>query len=195
MSDGGAHNGLMANAAKAIAKAPVYAYRYSFKAFVGQNCRHWPTCSDYAIQAIDKNGAWRGLWLMVSRIRRCGPGGTSGVDPVPDIRDHHHAFAPWRYGRSTAAASDAPQTRTVKVITHPDGLRRVAIIKHPSSRFGFEEEKLVRETRYDGSDGEYWLPVTDDTFAVCDSAETAEKEARGRIAWLKQWLSPDTPND
>lgn len=103
-------NGVFASAFKFLAKAPVYAYRYTFKAFVGQNCRHWPSCSDYALQAIDKNGAWRGLWLMVSRLKRCGPGGTSGVDPVPDIRGERHAFAPWRYGRwskSTQPPDDA----------------------------------------------------------------------------------------
>ena len=36
---------------------------------------------------------------MISRIVRCGPGGTSGVDIVPDIRNLHHTFTPWRYGR------------------------------------------------------------------------------------------------
>ncbi|MEQ1671352.1 MAG: membrane protein insertion efficiency factor YidD [Hyphomicrobium sp.] len=88
-----------AGLASTALKLPIYIYRYTFKAFVGQNCRHWPTCSEYAIEAIDKNGAWRGLWLVVSRLKRCGPGGTHGVDPVPDIRDQHHALAPWRYGR------------------------------------------------------------------------------------------------
>jgi putative membrane protein insertion efficiency factor len=83
------------------AKLPIQVYRYTFKPLVGQNCRHWPTCSDYALQAIDTNGAWRGLWLTISRLKRCGPGGTSGVDTVPDIRGEHHPFAPWRYGRWT----------------------------------------------------------------------------------------------
>ncbi len=83
----------------AVLKAPIHLYRATLKAFVGQNCRHWPTCSEYALQAIDLNGPWRGYWLMISRIVRCGPGGTHGVDPVPDIRDRKHTFAPWRYGR------------------------------------------------------------------------------------------------
>ena len=84
---------------KTVAKAPIQLYRYTFKPLVGQNCRHWPTCSDYALEAIDTNGAWRGFWLTVSRLKRCGPGGTSGVDPVPDIRSEHYALTPWRYGR------------------------------------------------------------------------------------------------
>ena len=74
-------------------------YKLTLSPFFGQSCRFLPTCSDYALQAIDTNGAWRGFWLMLSRIVRCGPGGTHGVDPVPDIRDQHHTFAPWRYGR------------------------------------------------------------------------------------------------
>lgn len=84
-------------------KTPIHAYRYTFKPLAGQSCRHWPTCSDYALQAIDQNGAWRGLWLTASRLMRCGPGGTHGVDPVPDIRGEYHPLAPWRYGRWRAA--------------------------------------------------------------------------------------------
>lgn len=90
---------VLSSLGKILLKAPIYVYRYTFKAFVGQNCRHWPTCSEYALEAIDKNGPWRGLWLSVSRIVRCGPGGTHGVDSPPDIRDVHHPIAPWRYGR------------------------------------------------------------------------------------------------
>lgn len=90
---------------KAVVKAPIYLYRYTFKPLVGHHCRHWPTCSEYALQSIDKNGAWRGLWLTVSRVVRCGPGGTSGVDEVPDIRQERYVFTPWRYGRWRAAPS------------------------------------------------------------------------------------------
>ncbi len=90
---------LISYLAKALLKAPVHIYRYTFKPFAGNQCRHWPTCSQYALDAIDRNGAWRGLWLTASRIVRCGPGGTDGVDPAPDIRSQSHPFAPWRYGR------------------------------------------------------------------------------------------------
>jgi uncharacterized protein len=84
---------------KGVLKAPIHVYRYTFKALVGGYCRHYPTCSDYALQAIELNGAWRGFWLMLSRLVRCGPGGTHGLDPVPDIRTARHPLAPWRYGR------------------------------------------------------------------------------------------------
>ncbi len=47
------------------------------------SCRHHPTCSAYAIEAVQRHGAVRGLWLALRRLVRCGPFGTSGYDPVP----------------------------------------------------------------------------------------------------------------
>jgi len=82
-----------------LLKAPIIAYRYSFSALLGRQCRHLPTCSEYALAAIDRNGAWRGFWLALSRVARCHPWGTSGFDPAPDIRGEQHPWAPWRYGR------------------------------------------------------------------------------------------------
>ncbi|HMP79273.1 MAG TPA: membrane protein insertion efficiency factor YidD [Pirellulaceae bacterium] len=46
-------------------------------------CRHQPTCSEYAIEALRTHGAWRGIWLTVRRLLRCQPWGTYGFDPVP----------------------------------------------------------------------------------------------------------------
>lgn len=84
--------------AAALLKVPVHLYRWTLKPLIGQHCRHLPTCSAYAIEAIDRNGPWRGFWLTLSRVFRCGPFGTSGYDPAPDIRAERHTFAPWRYG-------------------------------------------------------------------------------------------------
>lgn len=95
---------MIAKAKRAVAwivKLPIHVYRLTFKPLVGWECRHLPTCSEYALDAIDRNGAWRGSWLMVSRISRCRPWGTHGYDPVPDIRCEHHPIAPWLYGRWT----------------------------------------------------------------------------------------------
>ena len=47
-------------------------------------CRYWPSCSNYAIEAIQRHGALRGGRLTVARIARCHPWGGHGVDPVPD---------------------------------------------------------------------------------------------------------------
>jgi putative membrane protein insertion efficiency factor len=49
-------------------------------------CRYLPTCSDYAIEAIEHHGAASGAWLTVRRLLRCTPWGGHGVDPVPERR-------------------------------------------------------------------------------------------------------------
>ncbi len=46
-------------------------------------CRHTPTCSNYAIEALNKYGFIKGSWLSLKRILRCNPWGTKGYDPVP----------------------------------------------------------------------------------------------------------------
>jgi putative membrane protein insertion efficiency factor len=47
-----------------------------------QSCRHIPTCSNYAIEAIDTYGCFKGTWMAFKRIIRCNPWGSSGYDPV-----------------------------------------------------------------------------------------------------------------
>jgi uncharacterized protein len=84
-----------------ILKLPIHVYRWTLKPYVGWQCRHLPTCSEYALEAIDRNGPWRGFWLTVSRLSRCRPGGSAGYDPVPDIRGERNVVMPWRYGRWT----------------------------------------------------------------------------------------------
>lgn len=86
-----------------MAKAPflglIALYRWTVSPLLGANCRHLPSCSDYARKAIEINGAWKGGWLALARLCRCHPWGSHGFDPVPDLRAKHHPFAPWRYGR------------------------------------------------------------------------------------------------
>ena len=93
--------------AKAMLLAPILAYRYTLSALVGANCRHLPTCSDYARESIETNGAWKGGWLTLARLCRCHPWGSHGFDPVPDIRAEQHPFAPWRYGRWRLSSDDS----------------------------------------------------------------------------------------
>ena len=50
---------------------------------MGPNCRYLPTCSAYAIEAVEKHGAIKGGWLAAKRLLRCHPWGGSGYDPVP----------------------------------------------------------------------------------------------------------------
>ncbi|MBU2019281.1 MAG: membrane protein insertion efficiency factor YidD [Bacteroidetes bacterium] len=51
------------------------------------NCRYDPTCSQYAVEAIQKRGLFIGLFLSIKRIGSCHPWGGSGFDPVPDKKD------------------------------------------------------------------------------------------------------------
>lgn len=50
---------------------------------LGVRCRHEPTCSEYAAEAVRRHGFVRGGWLGLRRVARCRPGGTHGWDPVP----------------------------------------------------------------------------------------------------------------
>ncbi|MEX3316641.1 membrane protein insertion efficiency factor YidD [Sulfitobacter sp. PS-8MA] len=63
---------------------PVRGYRLIFSPWVGYNCRYQPTCSAYALEALQKHGGLRGGWLAARRIARCHPWGRSGIDNVPD---------------------------------------------------------------------------------------------------------------
>ena len=62
-------------------------YQLVLSPIMPPRCRHLPTCSDYAIEALREHGALRGGWLAVRRIARCHPFGTSGFDPVPTRED------------------------------------------------------------------------------------------------------------
>ncbi len=64
---------------------PIRAYRLFLSPWVGHNCRFQPTCSCYALEALERHGAWRGTYLTVRRLARCQPFGSSGFDPVPPI--------------------------------------------------------------------------------------------------------------
>jgi putative membrane protein insertion efficiency factor len=65
----------------------VRAYQLALSPFAGGVCRFTPSCSDYAIQAIQEHGAVRGLGLALRRVGRCHPLGSSGFDPVPRRSD------------------------------------------------------------------------------------------------------------
>jgi putative membrane protein insertion efficiency factor len=58
-------------------------YQHSFAALFAGSCRHTPSCSGYAREAIERHGVFRGGWLALRRLLRCHPLGTSGFDPVP----------------------------------------------------------------------------------------------------------------
>ncbi len=61
----------------------VRAYRFALKPWLGNACRFEPTCSAYALQALDQHGAAAGSALVVGRLLRCHPWCEGGCDPVP----------------------------------------------------------------------------------------------------------------
>lgn len=81
-------------------------YQLTLSGFIGNSCRHMPTCSEYAHEAIARHGLWAGGWMGLFRVLRCGPWGTHGIDRVPESLGAAYAwYAPWRYwliGRRTS---------------------------------------------------------------------------------------------
>ncbi len=68
---------------KKIFLLPVYIYKYIISPLTPPSCRHYPTCSSYAISAVERHGIIKGGKIATNRIARCQPWGTSGYDPVP----------------------------------------------------------------------------------------------------------------
>jgi len=68
-----------------VLKALITVYKYVVSPLLGPKCRYLPTCSSYAIEAIEIHGPIKGGWLGFKRILRCHPWGDSGYDPVPPL--------------------------------------------------------------------------------------------------------------
>lgn len=66
-----------------LLSAPIHLYRFALKPWLGNACRFEPTCSAYALQALDRHGGWGGAYLAARRIARCHPWCDGGLDPVP----------------------------------------------------------------------------------------------------------------
>ena len=62
---------------------PIKIYQIIISPLLGPSCRFTPTCSQYAVEAIQKYGPFKGSWLSFKRIIKCHPWGGSGYDPVP----------------------------------------------------------------------------------------------------------------
>ena len=62
---------------------PVYFYKYVISPMTPASCRHIPSCSEYALEALKTHGPVKGIYLATRRILKCNPWGTHGYDPVP----------------------------------------------------------------------------------------------------------------
>lgn len=69
---------------RAILTGPIRAYQRVLSPLLGPRCRFHPSCSHYALEAIDRFGPGRGSWLAIKRISRCHPLNAGGFDPVPE---------------------------------------------------------------------------------------------------------------
>jgi uncharacterized protein len=69
-------------------RAAVRTYQHAFS-WRASPCRYVPSCSAYAVEALEVHGAARGSWLSVRRVARCHPWGGHGWDPVPGSREPH----------------------------------------------------------------------------------------------------------
>ena len=67
----------------ALLRGLIRLYQLFVSPLLGPQCRYWPSCSDYAAEAIATHGALGGSWLALRRLLRCHPWGGSGYDPVP----------------------------------------------------------------------------------------------------------------
>ena len=100
------------NVPRSIAHLAIKTYQLTFSALVGHHCRHLPTCSQYADEAITRFGLWVGGWMALARLLRCHPWGTSGLDYVPDVPDARARwYLPWRYGRWRGVNPTPPAAR------------------------------------------------------------------------------------
>lgn len=74
---------------RAILLKLIRIYQLVLSPVLGSSCRFHPTCSQYALDAIDTHGSIRGTWLAMRRVGRCHPWHPGGHDPVPETVEQH----------------------------------------------------------------------------------------------------------
>ena len=70
---------------RSVLRILIRGYQLIVSPWLGQRCRFYPSCSNYALEALEVHGALRGSWLAVRRIGRCHPFHPGGFDPVPTV--------------------------------------------------------------------------------------------------------------
>lgn len=82
-------------------------YQRLLSPLLGPHCRFYPSCSQYALEAVRQHGAVRGVWLATCRLARCHPLNSGGYDPVPQASHCSHIHLHDVYKRSRRHGSDA----------------------------------------------------------------------------------------
>jgi uncharacterized protein len=89
-----------------IAMGFIRLYQLTLSGFIGNSCRHIPTCSEFGYEAVARHGLWFGFWMTARRFASCGPFGSSGLDPVPEtLSARQRWWMPWRYRNAIRKAS------------------------------------------------------------------------------------------
>jgi putative membrane protein insertion efficiency factor len=96
---------------------PIVAYRRLISPFLGQRCRFYPSCSSYAVTAVETHGVVRGLWLAARRIARCHPWNPGGVDHVPAAHTPHGQLPRERSAPSTDILATTAASPSSSVMT------------------------------------------------------------------------------
>jgi putative membrane protein insertion efficiency factor len=73
-----------------VAELLIRLYQVTLSPFIGRSCRFYPTCSNYALEAIHTHGTLRGGWLALRRLAKCHPLHPGGYDPPPPREDRPH---------------------------------------------------------------------------------------------------------
>lgn len=73
-----------------VAELLIRLYQVTLSPFIGRSCRFYPTCSNYALEAIHTHGTLRGSWLALRRLSKCHPFHPGGYDPPPPREDPAH---------------------------------------------------------------------------------------------------------
>jgi putative membrane protein insertion efficiency factor len=109
---------LSRHAPRRFGRGLIWGYRVTLSPLVGFRCRHLPTCSQYADEALDRFGLWTGGWMTLARLLRCQPFGTSGLDFVPQtVPPKARWWAPWRYARWRATNTAPGDDRRIDTAT------------------------------------------------------------------------------
>jgi putative membrane protein insertion efficiency factor len=82
--DGVAQFGALQTGVAQVGIGVVRLYQWTVRPLIGSHCRFWPSCSEYAVEALRVHGAVRGTAMAAKRILRCNPWHEGGVDPVPE---------------------------------------------------------------------------------------------------------------
>ena len=100
---------------------PVHVYRWVISPLLPPSCRFYPSCSAYAVEALTVHGAFRGSWLTLRRLGKCGPWHPGGLDPVPPASRGGAKRRPWLTRRPATDPHGGAQRPSPPVTRPPHG--------------------------------------------------------------------------